>query len=303
MDLSDDMNSRRKPVSGGFTGIVFMLVGSLCFVTIYYSYLVSQGTIESKIIISGVMLLISFGIGYFIPSLRDSGFRYYMTVREKRLKAIQKAKETGKNLKYPGKWQNFIYKTFRDGSVAEECSESWRKFKRGESSYSFLEDCKNIQEAVDKHRNIAAGIAIKFPKLGIMKTYHDSEKFQCLDTGFLFYSVLAVILAAVNLSLNYLKSYDFSTTMPPVFGGLFYALHKLCKQKSKDMAHRYLFDINSGWEKIIEEEKRKEMEAPKVEVINSPNTKVHIGDNNINNSPGAQIGEHNTSMTRIRSGA
>jgi len=316
MKSSDNMYTRRTPVSGVYTGFVFMLVGALYYVTIYYSFLVSQATIESKIIISGTVLLISFGIGSLIPSLRDSGFRYYMPVRKKRLEDIKKAEEKGKKLKYPGKWQNFIYKTFRDGSVAEECSESWRKLKRGEPSYSFLEDCKNVQETVDKHRNIAIEIAVKFPKLGIYKTYHDSEKFQCLDTGFWFYSILSAILVAVNLYLDYLKSFDFSITLPPVFGGLFYVVHKLCKQKSKDMAHRYLIDINSGWKEIIAEEKRKK-EGLNVEVINSLNTNINIVENspntninvvknspdshtqvgniNVENSPGAQLGDHNTS--------
>jgi hypothetical protein len=253
--------SERKPVSGFFTGIVFTLVGLLCFVTIYHPYIARQVTIYLIIINIGVILFISFIIGCFMPSLRDSGFRYYMLVRGKRLEKIKEAKKDGKELKYPGRWQNFIYKTFRDGSVAEECSESWRNFKKGEPSYRFLEDCKNVQEAVDKHRNLSVEIALNYPKLGIKKTYHDSEKFQCLDTGFLFFSILALILEPVNLYLNYFGNNDFSLALPLVFGGLFFAVHKLCKQKSKDMAHRYLIDINSGWKEIMAKESSKEKEA------------------------------------------
>jgi hypothetical protein len=282
-----DKNTRRIPVSGIFTGFIFMLVGVFCFVTIYFPYLDSLSFVSKIIIISAVSLIL-FCLMCFTPSLRDSGFRYYMLVRENRLKAIEEAKKKGKTLKYPGKWQNFIFKTFRAGSVAEECSESLRKLKKGESSYNFLEDCKTVQEAVDKHRKLAAEIAVKIPRLGIMSVYHDSEKFQCLDTGFLLYSVLALLLVAVNLYLDYLKDFDFSITLPPVFSALFFMLHKLCKQKSKDMAHRYLTDVNSGWEEIIEEEKRKKdtvigvIGSPGATVVNDAQN-VNVGNNNKNN--------------------
>jgi len=297
------MNTRRIPVSGGFIGLVFLIVGALCFVDIYYSYFTSEAPIESKIVMGVSVLIMLFGIGYFIPSIRDSGFRYYIPVQKKRKETVEKAKEKGIVLKYPGKWQNFLFQTFRKGSVAEECSDSWRKLKQGESSYSFLEDCKNIQEAVDKHRDMATKIAIQFPKLGVSKMYHDSEKYQCLDTGFLLFSVLAVLLVAVNIPLNYLKNYDFPITQPPFFGVLFFALHKLCKQKSKDMAHRYLYTINSIWKREEERKRKAEEERkkklPQINIIKSPNTTIKVGDITVENSKGVQIGDNNTSSNNI----
>ena len=287
------MNARRIPVSGWFTGLVFFIVGTLCFVDIYYSYFTSEVPIESKIIMGVTVPLILFGIGCFIPSIRDSGFRYYMTVYNKRQKAVQNAKEKGEKIKYPGKWQNFIFQTFRNGSVAEECADNWRKLKRGKEGYSFLEDCKNVQETVDKHRHIATKIANKHPNLGVSKMYHDSEKYQCLDVGFLLFSVLAVLLIAVNIYLNYFKNYDFSITQPPIFGVLFYMLRMLCKAKGKELAHRYLFVINSEWVEIAEEERKKK--GINVGIQGKGNTVLIESDITVTNSKGTQIGDKNKS--------
>jgi len=300
MISSNDKYTSRTPVSGIYTGFVFMFVGDFCFITNYYSFLVSQSPIEFKIFISAIISVVCFGIGSFIPSLRDSGFRNYMDIQKKRKEDVENAKKNGKKLKYPGKWQHFNYKLFRDGSVAEECSESWRKLKRGEPSYSFLKDCNNVQEAVNKHREIAVEISKKLPMLRIYKTYHDCEKFQCFDTGFWFFSILSIILMVVNLYLIYLKGFDFSIILPPVFCVIFYMIHKLCKQKGKDMAHRYLTDINSGWKEIIEEEKRKKEEVKPVTImpINSPGSKIYSGIS-VEDSPGAIIGEGNTSNTNL----
>ena len=292
MKTYDNMNKKRIPVSGYFTGLVFLLVGGLCFVDIYYSYFTSEAPIESKIIMGVSITIVLYGIGCFIPSIRDSGFRYYIPVYHKRKEVALKAKKKGKELKYPGKWQNFIYQTFRNGSITEECTESWRKLKKSEAGYSFLEDCKNIKEAIDKHKDLCTKITIEFPELGVSKTFHDSEKFQCLDIGFLLFSVMAVLLVAVNVSLNYLKNFDFPVTQPPVFSVLFFMLHKLCKQKGSELAHRYLSDIDSGW-KQIEERRRKEEEERSgrkeeeerrrntVIVIDSKDTTVEFGDKKI----------------------
>jgi len=255
---SSNINTKRKPVSGILTGFIFMLFATIFFITIYSSYILSIDNLFTKLIIVGTVLFIFFGIGSFMPILRDSGFRYYMTVRKNRIAKIEKAKKKNKELKYPGTWQNFIFKIFRDGSVAEECAYYFRKLKEGEPSFNFMEECKNIQEVVDKHRELSSKITDDYPKIGIGKTYHDCEKFQCFDTCFLFISILTVIFFPLNLIFNYLYDYNFSIILPFIYGVLFFSAHKLCKQKSKEMANRYLIDINTGWKKI-NEEKENEM--------------------------------------------
>jgi hypothetical protein len=293
MKKSNDKFLKREPVSGVFTGAIFTLAELVCLGTTYYSYFADQGPLASKLITGAVMLFIMLCIGCLIPSLRDSGFRYYMLVRERRLEKIKKEKEKGKTLNYPGKWQNFVYKTFRDGSVAEECSESLRKLKRGEPSYLFLKDCETVQDSVDKHRDIATRAAIDYQRVGIRRSYHNSGKYQCIDTGFLLFSVLAVVLAPVNLYLNYFKNHDFSIVLPLVFGGFFFVLHKLCKQKSKDLAHRYLTDINNVWkqeeERMAEKKKKEDEERKKKAPL--------VIDQRYSTNPVAQVGDDNTNIT------
>jgi len=268
----------RKPVSGLMTGVVFTLAGALCFVPIYYSYFLGLSSPTSKIIVAGVALVIAFGTGYFIPSLRDAGFYYYKTVYKKRQKRIAEAKKKGKTIRKYGRWQNFLYWKFRDGSVAEECATDLKNKQSGESRYIFLKECKTEQDAANLHRKIAALMAIKYPDYGIYETYNEAEKWQGIDTGFLLFSALAVILAPLNWFLNFFKGHDFQVVLPLVFGALFLAVHKISKSKSKDVAARYLSNINSGWEKMNSEDKEAIMKtvfgARKIE-----NSTIAIGDN------------------------
>ena len=244
-------NTRRKPVSGLMTGVVFTIVGALCFIPIYYSYF-TELTIE-KIIVAGVALIISFGMGYFMPSLRDAGFKYYMAVYKKkreRIAKLEKEQEASKNkkpIKKHSLWQKFLYWAFRNGSVAEECAESWRQLQDNEPRYLFLKECKTVQEAVNVHRDIASEMATSYPEHGIYETYHDAEKWQCFDTGFLFFAALSIVLTPLNCFLNAFRDYDFPVILPFVFGILFFAVHIISKGKSKDMAARYLSNIDAGW--------------------------------------------------------
>jgi len=286
------MNKGRIPVSGVFTGICFTIVGFICFLSVYYPFLLTERQIfYQKIRLVVIVILILFLIGCFIPSLHNAGFMYYKQVRLNWIAKREKAKkEKGKELKRHGKFQNFMFKTFRDGSVAEECSDSMRKLKSGESSFIFLDGCKNEQEAVNKHRALAREIMTNTTlkdSYYVNKTYRDCEKFQCLDIGFKLFAVLIIFLGPLNIVFNHFKNYNFSIVMPFVYGALFYAIHKICKHQSKNLAQRYLSDINTGWQQI--EETKKEREANMLKkvgntynidrIITKDNSITILGDN------------------------
>jgi len=156
-----------------------------------------------------------------------------------------------------------MYKTFRDGSVAEECSASMREHK-----YAFLNTCKNEQEAVDKHRAFAREImTIDTLKNSyyVNKTYYECEKYQYLDIGFKILSALVIFLIPLNIYFLLFSNYNFSIVMPFVYGALLYAIYKICKYQSKNFAHRYLSDINTGWIQIEEAKKEREINMAKKE--------------------------------------
>lgn len=216
-------------------------------------------------------LVVAYILGFIIQGIRYLGFNYYMYIYEK----AQPGRLAGK--KYPGIYQRIIFYLFRNGTAVEECLDNLKakydnpdfrgnklakkiQKKRFRPNYDWIQ--KSGKRAPKDMWIFANRINKTAPQDNVFRFYNWSEVFQCLDTTFLFFLLISIIVIIANVSINiFCEKYNFNIVLPIILAPVSLLLHFLSKSCSKMYARRFLFDIDNSLkahEKQIEDENKKQ---------------------------------------------
>lgn len=175
-----------------------------------------------------VFALLMIFIGFFIHGIRYLGFDFYR-------KIYKKNKETNK---FKIIKKIFFY-IFRNGTTVEECLNS----KREKNSADVFEWIKESSEAHRDIWNYSLLINQKCPSSNIYRFYFHSEVFQCLDTLFLFMTIICFVFLPYFILCTFdLKKIIFLC----IFAFVLIIFHAFCKAIGKAFIRRFFLEIQIG---------------------------------------------------------
>jgi hypothetical protein len=215
------------------------------------------------------LMAIAFIIGFFIQGIRYLGFNYYLALWQK----AQPKRRAGK--KYPSIKQRIIFYAFRNGTVVEECLDSVMVKYDNPNENEILKTNKLHKKILDKKyrptydwiqksgKNAAKDMWIYATKINkvapqddVYRFYNWSEVFQCLDTTFLLFSTIIIVLIIINVLYRLLIFGFCSHTVSLIIMlAVCILLHLLSKSCAKMYARRFLYQIEKSlksYKKLID---------------------------------------------------